>query len=645
MAEGLDEEAKRFFEQSAGETEGLGRVNLPLPKDYQDKLHANIREHFGNKAIFDKEYCEEPPVEGSYTDQSFPPSPSSLIKHWNMADIVSQVEWKDYIWRRLSETFPLSNLRVFDSIDPGDIQQGKLGDCYFLSTLSALAEYPPRIERLFPSAAIPTNCQYRVRILDLGKWKNYSLDDYFPTQNPDKTPAESKRPVNQAAPVAKDFFVFSGPKKTSGIVELWVCLLEKAWAKKYGSYYDIQSGFTDESLTDLTGAPCQTISKKSPRLWDKIKEADERKYIITGGCVGTGLAMEEQERYARLGLVVDHAYAVIEAKEVLIDGNAERLLRIRNPWGQFEWSGDWGDNSEKWTEAAKAAVGFAGSADDGTFWMCIDDFTKYFESVTICRYEEDFDNDHIAMDQTKDETFSVVQMTVSEPTRLYFMVCQLDERRFGGFESGYQYAPVRLVAARLEENGALTYIDGKISLYSRDAWIYLDLPAGHFLVYIEMNWKSSITDLFGVSVYRNHPVTLQDVTSAFPDFMNRCFTFDFVMSRTDKTVIFETSWLNCYCLRLFGAKSTGELQEGVYIDTYINASQDQLIQLSVRHEPWINCELLPPHHQGPTSTYQLQLKPGEGQVVLKKQVNLLEKHNFRMMMKRNFISMKSEEKA
>jgi len=30
-------------------------------------------------------------------------------------------------------------------------------------------------------------------------------------------------------------------------------------------------------------------------------------------------------------------------------GNAIKLVQLRNPWGRFEWFGDWGDNSDLWT--------------------------------------------------------------------------------------------------------------------------------------------------------------------------------------------------------------------------------------------------------------------------------------------------------
>ena len=66
---------------------------------------------------------------------------------------------------------------------------------------------------------------------------------------------------------------FSGPKEDKGTTELWVVLLKKAWAKRFGCYYDIEAGFTNECLTDLTGAPCDVVNSSDPELWDKVYAA------------------------------------------------------------------------------------------------------------------------------------------------------------------------------------------------------------------------------------------------------------------------------------------------------------------------------------------------------------------------------------
>jgi hypothetical protein len=45
------------------------------------------------------------------------------------------------------------------------------------------------------------------------------------------------------------------------------------------------------------------------------------------------------------GLVAQHAYSVVKALEY----NGKRFVKIRNPWGMYEWQGRWSDGSKEWT--------------------------------------------------------------------------------------------------------------------------------------------------------------------------------------------------------------------------------------------------------------------------------------------------------
>ena len=45
------------------------------------------------------------------------------------------------------------------------------------------------------------------------------------------------------------------------------------------------------------------------------------------------------------GIVQRHAYSIIDAKEI----KGERLVKLRNPWGEKEWNGAWSDGSKEWT--------------------------------------------------------------------------------------------------------------------------------------------------------------------------------------------------------------------------------------------------------------------------------------------------------
>jgi len=56
------------------------------------------------------------------------------------------------VWKRPEQIF--ERFKLFEGIDPTDIRQGIIGDCYFLAALSALAENPERIKRLFKSQEV-----------------------------------------------------------------------------------------------------------------------------------------------------------------------------------------------------------------------------------------------------------------------------------------------------------------------------------------------------------------------------------------------------------------------------------------------------------------------------------------------------------
>ena len=74
----------------------------------------------------------------------------------------------------------------------------------------------------------------------MGEWTNIVVDDYFPCFN--NTTAFSRANGD----------------------ELWVLLLEKAYAKAYGSYEIIEGGNPAFALRDLTGAPYENIDKLTP---------------------------------------------------------------------------------------------------------------------------------------------------------------------------------------------------------------------------------------------------------------------------------------------------------------------------------------------------------------------------------------------
>lgn len=116
-------------------------------------------------------------------------------------------------WKRIPQVVRNPEF-VSGKIEPSDVLQGSIGDCYFLSSIAALAEEDFRIKNLFPSLEINPYGIYMARILHQGIIKEVVVDDYIPV-TPQNTP------------------LFAKP---AGGKEIWVMILEKCWAKLHGSY-------------------------------------------------------------------------------------------------------------------------------------------------------------------------------------------------------------------------------------------------------------------------------------------------------------------------------------------------------------------------------------------------------------------------
>lgn len=93
-------------------------------------------------------------------------------------------ETEKVVWKRLGEIIK-KPVFIGDNISPGDILQGRIGNCYFLSAISGLAENEGRISKIFPNLEINKNGIYMARVLQRGVFKEIVVDDYFPCSKKD----------------------------------------------------------------------------------------------------------------------------------------------------------------------------------------------------------------------------------------------------------------------------------------------------------------------------------------------------------------------------------------------------------------------------------------------------------------------------
>jgi hypothetical protein len=144
---------------------------------------------------------------------------------------------------------------------------------------------------------------------------------------------------------------------TRSPAELWVNMIEKAYAKLHNCYAALASGDIAQGLADMTGLVADktrltalTTPEEKDALWKQLTDSK-----ATGSMMGCSAEGETEANILvngeDSGIMSGHAYGIMDVFE-LKDDNSEnyhkshRLVRIRNPWGYGEWKLKWSENPD-----------------------------------------------------------------------------------------------------------------------------------------------------------------------------------------------------------------------------------------------------------------------------------------------------------
>mmetsp|Transcript_10854 Transcript_10854/g.19314 ORF Transcript_10854/g.19314 Transcript_10854/m.19314 type:complete len:653 (+) Transcript_10854:101-2059(+) len=253
------------------------------------------------------------------------------------------------------------------------IFQGDLGNCYFLAAIAAIASsHPEVIEDTFFDIQLwqAEPPVYSTRWLLDGKVTKVTVDDWLPVH----------------AAVPRPSLISYSPHANHR--HLWPVILQKSWAKIFGSFQATEHGNGPEAFKAITQAPIDIYVHSKEEismnlLWKALKKAVNSSFPIYAS----------SRADAKHGLARNHAFAVLGVhkdrvsmktdtlsderhyfQKIMKAGQASRrYVRLYNPWS--------------FTRYEKAM-----QDDDGSrsFSVKLEHFFKNFKHTAVARVQKGY---------------------------------------------------------------------------------------------------------------------------------------------------------------------------------------------------------------------------------------------------------------
>jgi len=533
-----------------------------------------------------------------FTNESFPPSQASLYFPSSSSKSIA-LKWTNCVWKRINELPKYTKPVIYtENISPNDIIQGTLSDYYFLSALGILAETPSLISPLFVNTEINEYGVFGVRMYRDGIEKIIIVDNYFPCTT-DGTP------------------LFSHSKEN----ELWVMILEKAWAKLHLSYslIDRNTAQIDSILETLTGAHCIVMNHDDEDLWNNLLEGKKKGWIMAASAASTKASKELLEEMKLAG---NFAYAILDVMEIDINDASESIVKLRNPWRTAKWAKEWSDSSNIWTEELKRDLDWDTdkSAEEKVFWMTFSDFCHYFSRIQICKVNPLCVHSYLRLSLTRRPSCVRVHakssgtglITVHQPDNDYYEY------------KDYKYLLVRLIIVRLEAEGEkekYVYIKGDMKM-ERELCEEHKFEAGDYLLYIEAEkspseeCKSILEECknevpITLSLYAPKEIELKsDEWAQHPQFLEKVYS-SCAIDYGEHLSYGSDGAPEC-------SKYSGMMKEGYGYTYFRNDSDDATIKEAVNYTMFDGLELVSPFKG---TSYEVLVPPKSSAIVLMKQTS------------------------
>lgn len=300
---------------------------------------------------------------------------------------------EDVIWLRATKYARTKSLQLVDeTINIHRLCQGASGETWLLSAIACIGERRA-LHHLFESVERSSRGKYILKLFDgvQQQWQRIIIDDRIPC---DRAAYENDKSFHPSFLTNKEN-------------DLFLLLIEKAFAKFMGGYQRLKEGSTAWALSAMTGDPTRIFVRSENGMWtrkeleDEVDADGQRSLSLfdTGVELAPEVLFEVLRKYCLLesvlcaaganpasGLHPKHAYSILDVRKVqggikLGGGEWQRAVQMRNIWPSGKEK-SLSRKSSQLRSIAREKVEFD-DHDDSILWMSWEDFLSTWRTISV----------------------------------------------------------------------------------------------------------------------------------------------------------------------------------------------------------------------------------------------------------------------